>query len=65
MKKKKRYMIMRCIHVQILINHKSDFIDIVKSKFFEIFSELRDIDLSKKRMGVRCCIDLISDMSKI
>ena len=48
--------------VQILIYHTSNLI--IKSKFFEVVRDFRDINLSEKCVKASCCIELISDMSK-
>ena len=50
-------------YVQILINHISNLI--IKSKFFVVFRDFRGINLPKKYVNVVCCIEFISDMSKI
>ena len=46
-----------------ILNHTSDLI--TTSKSFEIFRDFQCIDFSKKCMNVSCCIELISDRSKI
>ena len=51
------------VYIQILIHHISNLI--IMSKFFELFQNLRDINLLEECVNVSCCVELISDVSKI
>ena len=51
------------VYVTILIYQISNFIK--EFNFLEILGDFRDISLSEKWVNVSCCIELISEISKI
>ena len=38
---------------------------VVQTQLLEVFCDFREINLSEKDVDISCCIELISDMSKI
>ena len=49
--------------IENLSGHNLNFI--VESQLLEVFSNLQGINLSERSVDISCCIELISDMSKI
>ena len=62
-KHKRASLLENLVYVQIPVYHSLNFV--VNSNFFEVFSDPRGTNLSEKCADIKCCIELISDMSKI
>ena len=60
---KREYILKNHVYVQILIYNFSNFIK--EYIFFQVIGNISEINLSEKCVNVSCCIELISDMSKI